>query len=137
MHHLHCNIPRVFSHHSELGGQHANHRGDIRPCHYQIDLEGCTNDIYRVIPAEKHDLYQGILGDVNSHDDFARNADKEHRDAFRRLKPAFYGSDPEASFHWVDKQALWNGRRSAEDLSDTVQIINVANVAKRRRRSWD
>jgi hypothetical protein len=96
----------VYSHHAlpaknlrPLGGVERTENVHVR--HYQIHIEGCTHEVYRVIREAQSDAYTGILGGTKVHHDFARRDHQDHLDALYALKPAFHGSYRNACFDWL------------------------------------
>lgn len=74
---------------------------DIHVRHYQLHIEGWTNETYAVVPPEKSDVYKSILCATRVVDEFPRHELEGHRQAMLRLKPAFFSNEPGVSLEWI------------------------------------
>jgi hypothetical protein len=109
VHELGVDKPDVYSHHSLPQKDlcplpNSTRTPNVHLHHYQIHVEGCSDEVYGIIPPEKSKLYQAMLGATKVSDDFARISHPGHLDALLRLKPAFHSFDPQASYNWLQER---------------------------------
>lgn len=93
--------------------------------HYQIHIEGCSNETYAVIPKTKNAVYKLLLAATKLGQDFPRNSNSEHRDAMIRLKPAFTAKESKSSLGWVNEEvAAFSGGKGKAKVAVPPSMVD-------------